>query len=120
MGWFSQEKKELEWEQLTELSQFEDAFLGATPTIVFKHSTRCSISNMALKRFESNWENHQTVQLMMLDLLNFRAISNEIATITGVEHQSPQLLLVHHGKVHYHQSHNGIDIAAIKAILKNH
>jgi bacillithiol system protein YtxJ len=44
----------MSWQHLTELEQWK-AIQSASfeqPQVVFKHSTRCSISSMALNRFE--------------------------------------------------------------------
>lgn len=78
------------------------------PVLIFKHSTRCSISRFALKRFESEFDKQENVSLYYLDLLNFRAISNAIAEKFGIQHQSPQVIVVKEGKVVYHNSHDGI------------
>ena len=57
----------------------------------FKHSTRCSISRMALKLTQQRWDCLKT-STFLLDLLNYRAVSNAIAADLNTEHQSPQLL----------------------------
>ena len=68
------------------------------PVLLFKHSTRCSISIMAKSRLESDWDltNDQIIPVY-LDLLMHRSISNEIADIFGVKHESPQILLIKDG-----------------------
>ncbi len=60
------------------------------PVLLFKHSTRCSISRMALKEFENDFNLSSKVTPYFLDLLEHRDISNEIALRFGVVHQSPQ------------------------------
>ena len=97
--------------QLTEIQ--ETSF--AKPVIIFKHSTTCSISRMALKNFEREYNLNDKVDAYFLDLLNFRVISNEIATKFNVTHQSPQLLLIKDGKSVYNVSHENIDAAALDA-----
>jgi bacillithiol system protein YtxJ len=77
------------------------------PVVLFKHSTRCSISSAALSRMERGW-NLEGVKTYYLDLLAYRSVSNEIATQFGIEHQSPQVLVIQHGKCIYHESHSGI------------
>ena len=72
---------------------------------IFKHSTRCYISLMIKKRLELSSE---LVSIYLLDLLSFRNISNYIAEIFNVEHQSPQLLILKNGKCDSHFSHNSI------------
>ncbi len=87
------------------------------PLVVFKHSTRCSVSRMALKLTEQRWDLPSDVQPFLLDLLNFREVSQAIATDLRVEHQSPQLILVSGGKALYHANHSAIDPEELKAYL---
>jgi bacillithiol system protein YtxJ len=49
--------------------------------------------------------------------LNFRAISNEIATFFQVHHESPQLLLIKDGECIYDESHYGIMMDELKSFL---
>jgi bacillithiol system protein YtxJ len=123
MGWFSSPKTNagsLNWEQLTDSAKLDSLLNDQdTPIILFKHSTRCSISSMALSRFESEWKNELNCRLVFLDLLSHRNISNDIATKTGVEHQSPQAILVFKGKVIGHASHNGISANKFEQLILN-
>jgi bacillithiol system protein YtxJ len=84
------------------------------PVAIFKHSTRCSISRMALKQFENEFDLEGSVTPYFLDLINHRDISNEIATRFEVYHQSPQLLLIKEGKSVYDASHSDIDAVELK------
>jgi bacillithiol system protein YtxJ len=81
------------------------------PVLIFKHSTRCGISQTVLNRFERNWKTDGSTQVKpyFLDLLSHRNISNYIAEYFGVEHESPQILLVDHGKPVLVRSHMSID-----------
>lgn len=110
---------QVNWIPLETLEQLdkivEDSFEKAT--LIFKHSTRCSISRFALKRFESEFNLEEKLSLYYLDLLNFRSISNEIAVKFDVQHQSPQVLLIKEGKVIFHDSHDGILVEEIAKVL---
>ena len=66
--------------------------------LIFKHSTRCGISRMIIKQFESlfNEENKQ-LKVYYLDLLNFREVSSKLSEVFQVIHQSPQLLVIKNG-----------------------
>jgi bacillithiol system protein YtxJ len=48
-----------------------------------------------------------------LDLLEHRNISNAIAQDTGVEHESPQAILIENGKVLKHASHMSIYVSEL-------
>src|SRR6478735_364055 len=94
----------LDWNDLTELKQLDviaDESVN-TPVIIFKHSTRCSISRMALKSFEREY-NIETGEAKpyFLDLLEYRDVSNEIAARFNVVHQSPQIIVIKDGKAVY-------------------
>jgi bacillithiol system protein YtxJ len=80
-------------------------------SIIFKHSTRCSISLMAKRRFEMELDKlPENLPLYFLDLIKYRDISNQIAQDFQVHHQSPQLLLIKDGECILDQSHSGISL----------
>jgi len=111
------------WHKLSDISQLQDIKdlskeQHISAVLLFKHSTRCSISSMALNRLESKWNDDEQIPAYYLDLLNHRDISNEIATLFSVEHASPQVLLIKNGACVYHNSHNGINAAEILATAK--
>lgn len=106
----------INWIPLISLEQLDEieALSNEKPVVIFKHSTRCSISRMALKQFENEFDLGGTVDVYFLDLLEHRAISNEIANRFSVYHQSPQLLLIQEGKCVYDVSHSDIDAGELK------
>lgn len=88
------------------------------PIAIFKHSTRCSLSSMVKSRLERGWDiKDNDIEMYYLDLLAHRNISNKIASIYNVEHQSPQLIVLNQGKVLYHKSHGDIDAGVLKQII---
>lgn len=88
--------------------------------VIFKHSTRCSISAMAKSRLERSWDEKIQVPVYYLDLIAYREISNKIADMYGVVHESPQILLIKNGVCIYNDSHSNISVNALKeAISKN-
>jgi len=90
----------------------------SVPQLLFKHSTRCSISRMALSKTERNWNFAETqVQPYFLDLLQHRNISNKIAEQFQIEHQSPQMLLIKNGKCIFSSTHNDINPTDINQFL---
>lgn len=108
----------LNWNALTEIKQLDSIIEESAekPVVIFKHSTRCSISRMALKNFEREYNLEESeVAPYFLDLLEHRDISNEIAQKFQVIHQSPQLLLIKNGKSVYDVSHSEIDAEALKS-----
>lgn len=110
----------IDWNDLTELKQLDviaDESVN-TPVIIFKHSTRCSISRMALKNFEREYNIEiGDAKPYFLDLLEHRDVSNEIASRFNVMHQSPQIMVIKNGKAVYNTSHSDIDAEAVKELL---
>ncbi|SFC55464.1 bacillithiol system protein YtxJ [Flexibacter flexilis DSM 6793] len=86
------------------------------PILIFKHSTRCSISATALSRLERAWQQGDVAntQTYLLDLIAYREISNQIAQVFGIGHESPQILLIRNGQCVFDASHWDIDYQDIK------
>ncbi len=88
--------------------------------VIFKHSTRCSISSMALNRLERSWSfPEQKLPAYYLDLLNFRAISAEIEQRYGITHQSPQILVIKNGKCIFSATHSDISVTDLAAFINS-
>lgn len=104
-------ENKINWNELTDLGQLNEIIeiSNEKPVAIFKHSTRCSVSRMALKQFENEFNSSDKVTPYFLDLIAHRDISNEIANRFGVTHQSPQLILIKEGKAVYNVSHSDID-----------
>ncbi len=96
-------------EQLNEIKTISNSKL----VLIFKHSTSCIVSRMALKQFEKNYKNNNHTTNYFLDLLSFRDISNAIASTFDVQHQSPQVLIIDKETCVYKASHDGIDAETI-------
>lgn len=106
----------MNWNKLTSDAQL-DAIKQESekqPVLIFKHSTTCSISAMALSRMERNWNEQIGVKPYYLDLLANRPISAKIESDFGVEHESPQVLLIRNGACVYDASHMGISFAGVQ------
>lgn len=114
-----QSERKMNWEQLTDMNQLGEIIFNSNekPAVIFKHSTRCSISRMALKQFENEFDLQDQITPYFLDLIAYREISNEIANRFGVQHQSPQILLIKDGKSVYDASHSDIDATVLKEKL---
>jgi bacillithiol system protein YtxJ len=70
----------MQWKYITDVNQIEEIKKQPGYSLIFKHSTRCSVSMMAKRRFEMDWEAiPEDTSLYFLDLINYRQISAEIA-----------------------------------------
>nr|MBP6577885.1 bacillithiol system redox-active protein YtxJ [Chryseobacterium sp.] len=76
--------------------------------------TRCFISKTVLKSFEKQIETlDKNYTFYFLDLLENRALSNEIEMRFDVVHQSPQLIVLENGKATHNASHQSIDLEKV-------
>lgn len=102
----------MKWEILTSEEQFRQLLESKPLFAVFKHSTRCSISSMAKSRLERDWD--LDMPIYYLDLIQYRSLSNFIAHRSGIEHESPQLIVFQNGKAVYDASHSSIVVSDLK------
>lgn len=105
---------------LTDPTQFEeiDQVSEQEFAIIFKHSTRCVISAMAWSRLQRDWDEHLSdLPVYFLDLIKYRTTSDAVSRHYGVDHESPQLILLREGRVQYQTSHNGINVKDIKELV---
>lgn len=108
----------MEWIALTHPSQLDEIRERSLtkPQVIFKHSTRCSISSMVKSRLERA-QAPDGVDFYYLDLIQYRPVSNQIAEDFKVWHESPQLLLISKGECIYDESHTGISMDELVAEL---
>ncbi len=104
----------MNWINLEEESQLQKIKQRQGKSIIFKHSTRCSISMMAKKRLDLDADIvPEDVECYFLDLIKNREISNQIETLFHVHHESPQLLAIKDGECVLDQSHGAIELEEV-------
>ncbi|HET6225149.1 MAG TPA: bacillithiol system redox-active protein YtxJ [Bacteroidia bacterium] len=114
MNWLSL-TTEQQLEEIDKLS-FEPPLKGV---LLFKHSTRCSISSMALNRLDRNLLPSDDLPSYLIDLLDYRSVSQQIADRYQIAHESPQVLIIKNGRCIYNASHSGITAAEIEEAVSN-
>jgi hypothetical protein len=128
----------MRWKELATAEQFSRLLQESHnfPVVIFKHSTRCATSSVAMSRVERDhqelenfpkvsnfWKVHHNddigeIDFYYLDVLVNRDLSRHIAEYLGITHQSPQLLMIKNGKCVYHASHLFISLDAAVKHLK--
>ncbi|MXV51796.1 bacillithiol system redox-active protein YtxJ [Pedobacter sp. HMF7647] len=99
----------MNWIPLTSPEQLQEIKNNNGYSIIFKHSTRCSISMMAKRKFEFEREAlPENTPVYFLDLISYRDVSNKVAELFHIHHESPQLLLIKDGECVYETSHGEI------------
>ncbi len=108
------------WDHLTSIDEVDrlDEYSQQQVCLIFKHSTRCSISSIAKHRLSSDWAfaEHE-LRPYFLDLIAFRNVSNEIADRYQVYHESPQVLLIYKGECFFDSSHLDISVGELREQL---
>ena len=110
----------MQWKNITDLSQISEIQKEKGYSVIFKHSTRCSVSLMAKRKFESDWEVlPEDTNLYFLDLINHRNISSQIAETFQVHHESPQILVIKDGDCVLDASHSEISADEVAEVISN-
>ncbi len=108
----------MNWKEFTNEEGLEEIKKRSAekPQVIFKHSTKCSISSMAKSRLERS-EEPQGIDFNYLDLIAHRNLSSKIAEEFEVEHASPQVLIIKDGKCVYDESHSAISMDEIVEVV---
>ncbi len=108
----------LNWTEIHSVDELHEIWDNSIekPAVFFKHSTRCSISSMALRAFERDWVSDDT-QLFFIDLIANRDVSNLLAELSNVEHQSPQIIVTNNKTVLFSDSHGTIDAEKVQKLI---
>lgn len=103
----------MEWKQFNSVDLLNELLQASdnSPQIIFKHSTRCSISYMVLNRLRKNLPQ---ADYYMIDVIGNREISNTVAKHFNIMHQSPQLLIIYKGACIFNASHFSISSELVK------
>ncbi len=101
----------MEWIKLTNDEELDPiiSLSNQRSQVIFKHSTRCSISSVAWKRVQKN-EKQTDIDFYFLDIIAYRSLSNKIADTFKVPHESPQILVIKNGQCIFDESHLSISI----------
>ncbi|MFY0672815.1 MAG: bacillithiol system redox-active protein YtxJ [Bacteroidia bacterium] len=109
------------WQDLNSTDQIDGLIEESKnkPVAIFKHSIRCGISHHVKDRIESDYDiKPNELSFYYLDLITNRPVSNRVADVLNVPHQSPQLILLKDGDVVYDASHHMINLNHIRTHLR--
>jgi bacillithiol system protein YtxJ len=107
----------LNWIPLETEEQINQIKSQKETSVIFKHSTRCNISNMVLRFFEKEWKHMDGVSIYYLDLLAYRELSSKVAEEFQVYHESPQILVIKNGECILDASHQDVSAQEIVEVL---
>ncbi|MES2431817.1 MAG: bacillithiol system redox-active protein YtxJ [Bacteroidota bacterium] len=106
------------WKPITREAQVEEIkeLSFNKPQLIFKHSTRCSLSSIAKSRLERS-VGDDNLDFNFLDLIAHKNISQKISDDFSVYHESPQVLLIKNGECIFDESHTAISMDEIASQL---
>ncbi|HEV8370139.1 MAG TPA: bacillithiol system redox-active protein YtxJ [Pyrinomonadaceae bacterium] len=82
------------------------------PVLVFKHSNSCGISSRAYREME------ELENVNLLEVQTARELSREVAAITGVPHETPQVIVLRNGKAVWNASHYEVKAGAVAEAMQ--
>ncbi len=85
------------------------------PVIIFKHSNACGISASAYRELEK-LDN----QVNMVEVQTAREVSRDLANLTGVQHETPQVIVLRDGKAVWNASHFQIKADEVIKAVESH
>lgn len=107
--------------EITSTDELDQALASTDekPAFIFKHSTACPISAGAYRRVSEYVQKHEEGEpaFYLVKVIESRPVSTAVADKLGVDHQSPQLILVDHGKAVWDTSHHNINAENIDKAL---
>ena len=103
---------------LTTAAALEDA-LRLPAVVLFKHSTACAISSMALREMYRLAQARRDLPVCLVDVRADRALSAAVADRLGVRHESPQAILLRHGEPVWHGSHYRVTAEEVERALED-
>ncbi|MCI0450231.1 MAG: bacillithiol system redox-active protein YtxJ [Chlorobi bacterium] len=83
--------------------------------LIFKYSPRCVVSYLMRTLFEREWhEEAMKMETYLLNVREYKELSDKIASELGVEHASPQILVIEKGKCVFSASHGKVLVSNVK------
>ena len=93
--------------------ELEEAF-RAEKAVIFKHSTACGISARARKEIERYAQKHAGVAVYLVDVREQRVLSMRTAEHFGIQHESPQVIIINSGRPAWIGSHLAVTAEKIE------
>ena len=105
---------------ITTKEQFDSLLADKKNFIIFKHSTTCSISWWACREVYQSIDALWIQEIYLLDVLQYTELKMYVADKTHITHESPQVIIFHHGQVVADASHWSITKAWIQSSLERY
>jgi bacillithiol system protein YtxJ len=97
-----------------------DAFLAAHRRAAVFKAGLCRKNTMALRHVRDQLVSRDDVALAIIHVVECRAASDHVAALTGITHESPQLILCKDGRAVFERDNWDITAEAVRAALAEH
>lgn len=103
--------------QITDTTELDQLLARShdEPVVLFKHSTTCPISSAAYRQMS-----RVAADVSLVVVQQARGVSKEIASRTGIEHESPQAIVLRNGEAVWSASHFDITAGAVEQAVREH
>lgn len=95
-----------------------DTALSSDLAIVYKHSPYCGLSTMARHEISFFLQGNPGVPVFQVDVIHARPLSQRIAELFEIEHESPQVIVLRRGRPVFDASHRGVSAHALEDELR--
>ena len=97
-----------------------DAFIRDNPAAAIFKAGTCHKTNEMFQNVQSQLEAREDLPLGIIRVVEARPASNRVAEMTGIPHESPQLLLFKDGRAVYDRDNWDITPESIGEALESH
>lgn len=98
-----------EYKELTSLNALNELLQAShqQPVLFFKHSNACPISSRAFGEFQKYLASDASaaVNHALIVVQTAREVSDQLADALGIQHETPQAIIVRDGKAVWDESH---------------
>jgi bacillithiol system protein YtxJ len=87
------------------------------PVVLFKHSTQCSRSAAAYEELETFMSRNPDVLCGMVLVIEDRELSDALENQFGIQHESPQAVVISRGNPVWHAHHSKVTARALEEAI---
>jgi len=88
--------------------QLREEFATQELVVLYKHSPLCGLCDIAIAEVNAFVDANPGVPVWMVDVISQRPMSQRLATMLHVEHESPQVIMVRRGEPVWNGSHRRV------------
>ena len=97
--------------------QLQDEFATQEFVLLYKHSPLCGLCDIAIAEVNAFVEANPDVPVWLVDVISQRPMSQRLAAMLDVEHESPQVIMVRRGASVWDGSHRRVTRARLEEAM---